>query len=184
MFHSAAGVDCLKKSDLSRPELCRFHLTQPCYRRRRYGLRMTDPSCPAPPPRQIWVQVPLISPAATQRQYRSDLPTSPAPEKSTDVEDDPWLWWDRLRNATGTEARLGVCLQVGADLPESRRLDRWMGEPVKCVMLSADVFINNKVGRCGEAWGRYRLGCWVRGGISSVVWVYCIEGYRGIDARG
>ncbi|XP_043200596.1 protein arginine N-methyltransferase 5-like [Amphibalanus amphitrite] len=93
---------------------------------------------------QIWVQVPLTSPAAAQRQYRSDLPSEPdsAPEEL----DDPWLWWDRLRNATGTESRLGVCLQVGADLPDARRLDRWMGEPVKCVMLSADVFISNKKG--------------------------------------
>ena len=97
------------------------------------------------------MQVPLTSPAAAQRQYRSDLsdpPTPPAPGKppaAAAEEEDPWLWWDRLRNATGTESRLGVCLQVGADLPESRRLDRWIGEPIKCVMLSADVFISNKV---------------------------------------
>ncbi|XP_037077517.1 protein arginine N-methyltransferase 5-like isoform X2 [Pollicipes pollicipes] len=92
---------------------------------------------------QIWVQVPLRSPAAVQRQYRSDMPEGEADEPERD---DTWLWWDRLRNATGTEARLGVCLQVGADLPESRCLDRWMGEPIKCVMLPADVFITNKKG--------------------------------------
>ena len=94
------------------------------------------------PVRQIWVQVPLASPAAEQRQYRADAEAEKADAG------DPWLWWDRLRNATCTESRLGVCLRVGADLPESRCLDRWMGEPVKCVMLAADVFISNKV-----SWG-------------------------------
>ena len=90
------------------------------------------------------MQVPLTSPSLTQRHYLSDPPSSPE-KRSPAPDDDPWPWWDRLRNATGTESRLGVCLQVGADLPESRCLDRWMGEPIKCVLLSAEVFMSNKV---------------------------------------
>lgn len=58
----------------------------------------------------------------------------------------PWLWWHRLRRLCGEESRLAVCLRVNCDLPSDRELDRWLGEPVKCVCVPTSVFTTNRSG--------------------------------------
>jgi len=149
---------------------------------------------------QIWVQVPLMAPAepfslssgpaASAEAASSSSSTSAAASSSTPAHSDasdPWLAWDRVRTACESHRRLGVCLEIGADLPpfsteaqealldhvsqedategltaasgissksksahrrgaEELLVSRWLGEPVRALMLSSDVFTTNARG--------------------------------------
>lgn len=44
---------------------------------------------------------------------------------------DPWEWWNQLRFLCHHHPRLGVMLELGADLPSTANLERWRGEPLK-----------------------------------------------------
>lgn len=46
---------------------------------------------------------------------------------------DPWEWWNQLRFLCHHNNRLGVVLELGADLPSAEDLQRWRGEPLKWV---------------------------------------------------
>lgn len=41
---------------------------------------------------------------------------------------------------------LSVALEITADLPPQSVLDRWVGEPVKAVVVPTKVFVTNKKG--------------------------------------
>ena len=42
--------------------------------------------------------------------------------------------------------QLGVCLHLGPTLPPPPELERWIGEPVRAVVVSNDAFTSNKRG--------------------------------------
>lgn len=42
--------------------------------------------------------------------------------------------------------KVGIALEVTADLPSKEALDRWCGEPVKAAILSTTLFLTNKKG--------------------------------------
>lgn len=44
---------------------------------------------------------------------------------------DPWEWWNQMRFLCHHNSRLGVVLELGADLPATEDLQRWRGEPLK-----------------------------------------------------
>ena len=70
-------------------------------------------------------------------------------ESSTDdlnLESDTWEWWDVFRGCANTEKRLFLALSVDKDLPDELRLERWLGEPVKALILSTGLFLTNKRG--------------------------------------
>ncbi len=49
---------------------------------------------------------------------------------------DPWSWWDEFRGTANTEKRLSLALVLDDKTPEEFRLARWLGEPVKCLIVS------------------------------------------------
>ncbi|KAL4443757.1 hypothetical protein ABPG75_011494 [Micractinium tetrahymenae] len=59
---------------------------------------------------------------------------------------DPWEWWNQLRFLCHHNNRLGVVLELGADLPSAEDLQRWRGEPLKAVVLPTSIFMTNKRG--------------------------------------
>jgi len=59
---------------------------------------------------------------------------------------DTWKWWNTLRGSANTEKKLNVALVVGRDPPEPHVLDRWLGEPVKALILNTQLFVANKNG--------------------------------------
>jgi len=85
-------------------------------------------------------------------QSPSDVPIeaqSPvASVNGTDSEDDEdtWEWFNTLRTMCDTPKRIGVCLEVSADLVSDTRMQRWLGEPVKCAMLPSKIFLTNRKG--------------------------------------
>mmetsp|Transcript_10725 Transcript_10725/g.25357 ORF Transcript_10725/g.25357 Transcript_10725/m.25357 type:complete len:608 (+) Transcript_10725:44-1867(+) len=62
-------------------------------------------------------------------------------------EADGWASWNSLRLLCDQNPRLQVCLELTADLPETdQELMRWLAEPVRSVIVPADVFLTNKKG--------------------------------------
>lgn len=60
---------------------------------------------------------------------------------------DGWKAWNRLRSLCEHHARLYVALELTSELPSTdRELDRWLGEPVKFVVVPTSVFLSNKSG--------------------------------------
>jgi protein arginine N-methyltransferase 5 len=75
---------------------------------------------------QVWIRVPLSDAASGE---------------------DTWKWWDRFRTACEHNTLLGVLLELTSDVPEEQAMARWMGEPVRGLSVSTDVFLTNKMGQ-------------------------------------
>jgi len=45
-----------------------------------------------------------------------------------------------------TSKKIGVVLELTADLPTDREIERWTGEPVKALVISTSIFVTNKKG--------------------------------------
>lgn len=57
-----------------------------------------------------------------------------------------WAWWRDLHRLLEWDRRCGVALRLCAQLPDETELERWLGEPVKCLVVPTNVFITNKKG--------------------------------------
>ena len=86
---------------------------------------------------QTWVQVPMENPAKRALSYRGVEDT---------ITESPWEWWNGFRSLCDSDKRLGVALIISHDLPESAEIQRWLGEPVKCLILPTTLFITNRKG--------------------------------------
>ena len=42
--------------------------------------------------------------------------------------------------------RIGLALEMSADLPSADVMERWYGEPVKCCILPTSIFLSNRKG--------------------------------------
>lgn len=63
-----------------------------------------------------------------------------------DISADPWHWWNQIRGLCGHHSKLGVLLEVPENLPSKELMHRWLGEPVKALILPISVFQTNKRG--------------------------------------
>ena len=63
-----------------------------------------------------------------------------------DDADDPWEVWNAFRMHCSHNANLGVCLEINGDLPTISKQDRWLGEPIRMIVLAPSLFISNKKG--------------------------------------
>ena len=59
---------------------------------------------------------------------------------------DTWEWWDIFRGCANTEKRLFLALSLDKESPDESRVERWLGEPVKAIILSTNLFLTNKRG--------------------------------------
>eukprot|EP01060_Flectonema_neradi_P010711 TRINITY_DN1779_c3_g1_i2.p2 TRINITY_DN1779_c3_g1~~TRINITY_DN1779_c3_g1_i2.p2 ORF type:complete len:539 (+),score=100.43 TRINITY_DN1779_c3_g1_i2:93-1709(+) len=72
----------------------------------------------------VWIRVPLT--------LESDI-------QSPD-NDNAWLLWNNLRSLCQNHNRLGVVLEMTQNLPSERILGRWVGEPLKGIIIGTDLF--------------------------------------------
>ncbi|KAG8037995.1 hypothetical protein G9C98_006320 [Cotesia typhae] len=86
---------------------------------------------------QIWVQIPMENPLKQKMSYRTDEEI---------VCESPWEWWNEFRFICDFDKKIGVALIVSHDLPEEDEINRWLGEPIKCLILPTTLFITNKKG--------------------------------------
>jgi protein arginine N-methyltransferase 5 len=78
---------------------------------------------------QVWQWVPMV-----------DLATG------TTEKEDTWQWWDRQRSACEHNSALGIILELTAEVPDEAVVARWLGEPVRALSISTDIFLTNKMG--------------------------------------
>ena len=121
---------------------------------------------------QVWIRVPInsqrrntpskdtaISKSANGSDEKNDSITNGQSqcndkklmnnEESTNyssLSQDTWDWWDVFRGCANTEKRLFLALSLDKDPPDELRLERWLGEPVKALILSTNLFLTNKRG--------------------------------------
>ncbi|KAF7390207.1 hypothetical protein HZH68_012064 [Vespula germanica] len=86
---------------------------------------------------QIWVQIPMENPLKQALSYR---------EEENIMVENTWEWWNGFRTVCDYDKKLAIALIVSHDLPESEEIDRWLGEPVRCLILPTTLFITNKKG--------------------------------------
>lgn len=86
---------------------------------------------------QVWIQVPMENPIKEAYSYRNE---------ECYLIESPWEWWNAFRIVCDYDRKIGVALIVSHDLPEQEEIDRWLGEPVKCLIVPTTLFITNKKG--------------------------------------
>jgi type II protein arginine methyltransferase len=69
---------------------------------------------------QLWIKVPLTASSET----------------------DTWEWWNTLRMLCSQHQRVSVALDITADLPEEGALLRWLGEPLRAIVINTR-FLSN-----------------------------------------
>eukprot|EP00043_Microstomoeca_roanoka_P014051 m.138295 g.138295 ORF g.138295 m.138295 type:complete len:586 (+) comp15914_c0_seq2:188-1945(+) len=65
---------------------------------------------------------------------------------STTPEESSWHWWNRFRIFCTPCTRLGLALEISSDICDEDDQKRWLGEPIKCVILSTEAFLTNAKG--------------------------------------
>jgi protein arginine N-methyltransferase 5 len=84
-------------------------------------------------------QTPLQSVSAGQETQEQN-------GNAVDSEWDTWEDWNVIRTLSDHNARLGVALELTADLPSQSAIERWVAEPVKALIIPTSSFINNVKG--------------------------------------
>jgi len=82
----------------------------------------------------MWVHVPMA------------LENAECNGVSTSESVNTWQWWNKFRSLCNQHSRLGVALQVTADLPDTAIINQWLGEPIRAVLLPTSIFLANKKG--------------------------------------
>lgn len=88
----------------------------------------------------LWFEIPMENPRNRANAFRSDV------KEEEDNSEDPWYWWCEMRNMTSSDRRIGVALVMSADLPSQEELNRWLGEPIKAIILPTSIFLTNRKG--------------------------------------
>ncbi|CAH0546303.1 unnamed protein product [Brassicogethes aeneus] len=80
----------------------------------------------------IWVTVPMVHPSRF-------CPLA-------DEKHESWQWWDDFRTYCHYDNRIGVVLEMPDinHMPTTAEVDRWIGEPVKALVVPASLFLLNQ----------------------------------------
>lgn len=100
----------------------------------------------------VWVRVPLaaVNPQTPINNHSNGIPKTPASTAEKAAEDgflsDPWMLWNSLRWLCNHHGMLGLALELTEDLPDRHAMERYLGEPVKALIIPTRIFIGNKMG--------------------------------------
>lgn len=67
-------------------------------------------------------------------------------EALSDEENSTWSRWRAVRSMCEESTRLGVILEMAADLPSEDEIERWLSEPIRALVVPTDLFLTNKAG--------------------------------------
>lgn len=90
----------------------------------------------------------MVSPGTEAAQYynKCEEEGSGTADATQVNQEDTWQWWNAFRCAANFEKKLSIALELSADLPDPEAIDRWLGEPVKCLIVPTHLFTTNKKG--------------------------------------
>jgi len=95
----------------------------------------------------FWIRVPITAPGSASAAIDDDKEDGGGVAQGVDTQaNDPWEWWARLREMCVPTPCLAVALELTADLPSADAVLRWLGEPIKAVILPTSVFLINSAG--------------------------------------
>lgn len=79
----------------------------------------------------IWITVPMVHPHETEEQI------------------DTWNYWNSFRTFCNYDKKLGVVLELPdvKHIPSLSQVERWIGEPVKALIIPSSFFILNQYGK-------------------------------------
>ncbi|KAM9328870.1 protein arginine N-methyltransferase 5 [Gastrophryne carolinensis] len=94
----------------------------------------------------FWMRVPLMAPNDLREDLIENEPVPHAEGEDNGSEEKTWFWWHDFRTLCDYNKRVALAIEVGADLPNSTIIDRWLGEPIKAAILPTSIFLTNKKG--------------------------------------
>eukprot|EP00111_Clytia_hemisphaerica_P007903 TCONS_00022950-protein len=97
---------------------------------------------------QIWLQVPFCNPKSlvdhSLIQSTKENGCEVAVERNVD---DTWEWWNQVRNLCDNNRKLAPVLILNSkSITLDDKAKRWMGEPLKAIVLPSNIFLSNKMG--------------------------------------
>lgn len=83
---------------------------------------------------QLWIQLPMVH------------PSNFSPICNDDEKQDSWEWWNNLRTYCHYDKHMCLALELPEikNLPQLHEIDRWIGEPVKVLIISTTLFLTNQ----------------------------------------
>jgi len=99
---------------------------------------------------QIWLQVPLCDPKSlVNTDVLQDMSVKTIQNGHADTSIfDTWEWWNEVRNLCDNTRKLAPVLVLNSKSisDEDDVIKRWIGEPLKAIVLPTNVFVTNKSG--------------------------------------
>jgi len=97
---------------------------------------------------QIWTHVQVRSPhdACDWELMKDESCVTPAQRADTHASD-TWEWWNQVRSLCDNHKKLAVVLELNSKVIEDDDvIKRWVGEPLKAIIIPTYVFLTNKKG--------------------------------------
>ncbi|XP_046843364.1 protein arginine N-methyltransferase 5-like [Xenia sp. Carnegie-2017] len=92
---------------------------------------------------QFWIRVPMKSPAnEIDRSLFEDGKIS----KKSEEDSDTWEWWNSFRTLCHNTRKVGLALEISNELPTEKEIKRWLGEPIRTLIIPTRIFLTNKKG--------------------------------------
>ncbi|CAF3132896.1 unnamed protein product [Rotaria socialis] len=67
-------------------------------------------------------------------------------DDDSEAELQPWLWWNKIYKLLDYHGKVYPVLELSADVPSEQAQKRWLGEPVRAVILPTKIFTTNAKG--------------------------------------
>ncbi|CAF1004037.1 unnamed protein product [Rotaria sp. Silwood1] len=67
-------------------------------------------------------------------------------DDDNEAELQPWLWWNKIYKLLDYHGKVYPVLELSADIPSEQAQKRWLGEPVRAVILPTKIFTTNAKG--------------------------------------
>lgn len=90
----------------------------------------------------IWARVPM----ACSKTMKNIRLSGKDEDDDEEAFEEPWQWWSKFHERLEWDKKVGVVLEISADLPSQEIVKRWLGEPVKAIVVPTSIFHTNKKG--------------------------------------
>ncbi|GIX84527.1 protein arginine N-methyltransferase 5 [Caerostris extrusa] len=102
------------------------------------------------PTYNVWVYIPMRAHEDEAKIFFNNLSNGDEGTDELDssalADNDTWKWWNTFRTVCNTDKKIGLALELSADLPSYAEIERWLGEPIRCVFVKTTLFSTNKKG--------------------------------------
>ncbi|GAA5801491.1 PRMT5 arginine-N-methyltransferase-domain-containing protein [Helicostylum pulchrum] len=102
---------------------------------------------PSLPTGSLYNTARAINSAVRSMSFTQFLVRVPLTDKSNVQGNVPWKQWNRLRTLAEYNTKIHVALELTSELPSDEQLlDMWLAEPIKAVIVPAEIFVENSKG--------------------------------------